>query len=126
MAEKSELTPRRKKAIVSLLSCKNVPAAAIAAKIGERTLYRWMAEPEFKAALMSAEGDAIDQAARRLIIGQDQALDTLEDLMENANSERVRREAANDWLTHLLKIRELRNVEQRLAELEAAVYDNKR
>jgi transcriptional regulator with PAS, ATPase and Fis domain len=38
------LTHRQKRAITALLASKDVKAAAEVAKIGERTLYRWMTQ----------------------------------------------------------------------------------
>jgi hypothetical protein len=42
--------------------------------------------------------------------------------MTKAKSESVRKQAASDWLAHLIKLRELRNIEKRLTALEAAIY----
>lgn len=117
------LTTRQRRAITALLSESDAKAAAKAAHVGYRTLCRWLAElPDFRAALTQAEGATIDAAGRRLLNGQDQALDVLTELMTRATKESDKRLAAAAWLDFALRWRELRNVEQRLAELEAAVY----
>ncbi len=120
---KINLTPRRRKAIVALLSLATIQEAAAAAGVTERTVYRWLADSDFRAALVDAEGGVIDAAARRLIGEHDQALNTLSTLMGSAKSENVRRAAADSWLSQMFRIRELRNEETRLSELERIVNE---
>jgi DNA-directed RNA polymerase specialized sigma24 family protein len=120
MAQIDSLSSKQRKAIVSLLSQRTIEDAAKFSGISSRTIYRWMVSDVFRIALLDAEGQAVDQATRRLIGGKDTALDTLADLMLKAESESVRRQAASDWLAHLIKMRELRNIENRLTALEAA------
>jgi hypothetical protein len=106
-----------------MMTAPDIKAAAQAAAVGYRTLWRWLQnEPNFRAALYQAESATIDEAGRRLLAGQAQALDTLESLMANAKVESDRRLAAVAWMDFVLRWRELRNVEQRLADLESAVY----
>lgn len=122
MAE-NELTTKQKQAIAALLSSRNVVEAAKAAHVGERSLYRWMNLPDFRAALIDAEGGAIDQATRRLIGLQNGAIDTLESvLIDSQTSAGVRLRAARAILDYLIKLRELRNLEERLINLESMVY----
>lgn len=117
------ITDRQRRAIAALLSTRNVTEAARLAHVGERTLYRWLTEPVFRAELLKAEGAAIDQAARRLIGMQDGALEVLSELLAAARAPAgVRLRAAQAVLDYLLRLRELRNTEKRLADLEAAVY----
>jgi hypothetical protein len=120
MSQIDGLSSKQRKAIAALLSERTIEDAAKAIVITSRTIYRWMESNEFRNALLEAEGLAVDAATRRLISGNDVALDTLADLMVKAESESVRRQAASDWLTHLIKMRELRNIEKRLTALEAA------
>jgi hypothetical protein len=100
-----------------------VPAAAELAKVGARTLYRWLAEDgAFKVALAAAEGVAIDAATRRLLGLQESAIGTLEGVLNDDDaSAHARVRAAGMVIDYLLKLRELRNVESRLAALEAAL-----
>jgi hypothetical protein len=118
-----ELSTKQQRAIAALLCSRDVPAAAALAKVGARTLYRWIAEDDaFRAALTVAEGAAIDAATRRLLGLQESAIATLEGVLDDADaspSARVR--AAGMVIDYLLKLRELRNVESRLAALEQAL-----
>lgn len=120
------ISPRKKRAIAALLAERNIKAAALAAHVGERSLLRWLAsDPEFRAALVSAEDSLIDHAGRRLLSGQDLALDTLEKLIGGAENENNKRLAAVAWLDLTLRIREIKTIESRLAALEAFYYANK-
>ncbi len=48
------LTPPQERAIIALLNEQTVGRAAAAAKVGQRTLYRWLREPEFSRAYRQA------------------------------------------------------------------------
>lgn len=115
------LSAKQQRAILALLSTKSVSEAAQAAKVGERTLWRWLGEPMFRARLAGAEADMLDAATRRLLQLQDGAIETVQTIMQDAEaSAGVRLRAAQAVLDYLLKLRELRNIEQRLAALEIA------
>lgn len=121
--EKSTLTPTQRRAIVCLLTERDVKAAAQAAGVGYRTLMRWLELPAFRAALLAAEGEAIDQVTRRLVQLAEPAVSVLTWAMaDKGNSPAVRLRAAQAVLDGLLKLRELRNTEERLAALEDKVF----
>jgi hypothetical protein len=116
----TELTTRQQRTIAALLTAKNVREAARASKTPERTIYTWFNEPDFRTALYEAEGHLIDAATRRLLHHQDVALTVILTIMaDRDNPASVRLKAAQSVLDQLLKLRELRNVEQRLTALEA-------
>lgn len=116
------LTHRQQAAVRALLACKSVAEAAQRAGVGERTLYRWLADPAFRAALSAAEGDLLDAATRRLLGLQEGAIEVFEAVLKDASAApSARLRAAQAVLDHLLKLRELRDVEQRLTALEQAV-----
>ena len=116
-----DLTPAQRRAIAALLTERNARAAAAKAKVAERTLYRWLADPDFAVALAAAEGDIIAGATRRLLALQDKAIDAVDGVFADAEtSAAVKLRAAQLTIDAMLKLRELRNVESRLAALEAA------
>lgn len=127
MAENGrKLSTKQKRAIAALLSQKSVTAAAESAGVGRRTLHRWLQDAEFRAALTRAEGDAIDQATRRLIAMASKAADELEAILSDIDSTpAVRLRAIELIFENALKLRELRNVEKRLEALEQAVNNGK-
>lgn len=121
----SGLSAKQHRVISALLTSKSVAEAAAATGQGERTIYRWLSEPAFRQALSAAEGALIDVATRRLLQLQGSALDTLEALLgdDTDASAGVRLRAAQITLDHLLKLREMRDIEQRLQALEAATAE---
>lgn len=124
MAMNGNINPRQRAAIAALMSSPTVKAAAEKVNVGSRTLYRWMANPEFQAALQAAEDETMAEAARLLLAGHTQALATLAALMKNARNEQVRRQSAKDWLDLWLRVHELRSLEKRLIELEIRLNVN--
>src|SRR4051794_26526076 len=69
---------REEAALVALLSEPTIAAAATQAGIGESTLLRWMAEPEFKARYRAARRQVVESAIGRLQAVATKAVDTLE------------------------------------------------
>ena len=124
MAHNRDLTPRQRRTITALLSSRNIQEAAQVAKVGTRTLFRWLKnDTDFRAALLEAENRTIDEATRRLLAGQEQALDTLESIMTKADKQSDKRLAAIAWLEIALRWCELRDFEQRLLKLEEKLYE---
>lgn len=113
----TDLTPKQAAAITALLTQNSESAAAAAAGVGRTTLYRWQSTPAFKAALASAELALIDQSVRRLLGLQEAALAVLSDLMATGTPA-IKLRAACCVLEFGTRMRDLRNEEQRLAELE--------
>jgi hypothetical protein len=115
------ISGKQQRAILALLSTNTVAEAAARAKVGERTLWRWLGDPMFRVQLAGAEADMLDAATRRLLQLQGSAIETVQAIMQDGEeSASVRLRAAQAVLDYLLKLRELRNVEQRLTALEMA------
>lgn len=121
----SKLTTRQRRMIAALLSSRTNKEACEAAGVGHGTLYRWLDDRNFKAALAKAESEAIGEATRALIAGKDKALLVLEHTMISAVSESVRERAASNWFSHMQKMRELNALEERLTVLEQEVLHGK-
>lgn len=117
------LDPRQEKALASLLEGKTIALAAKRAGVTRQTVYAWLRLPEFVSELRAGEGQLIDGAVRRLVNLQDQALDTVAAILSDpyaTNATRLR--AAGMVLDSLLRLRELRNLEERIQTLEAALH----
>lgn len=116
------LSPRQHKALRALLSENTVAKAAVASGVGESTLYKWLADAPFRAALAQAEGEAVAAAARKLVSMAELALDTVATLMADPRAPAaVRLRGAEVALANLVKFRELANFETRLTELEKEI-----
>lgn len=121
MAEHTQnLTRPQERAILALLCERDVPGAAKAANVGERTLYRWLAEDEiFKAAYIAARRSAVQQGISRLQQSMTTAVDTLEEVAKDTTapaSARVR--AARSIADLALKAVEIEDILMRIAALE--------
>ena len=113
------LTPRQRKAVESLLTTGDISQAAKAAGVSRETLYRWMRQEDFTAALQEAERQALESLSRALVSLGSQATETLQAAMSDTKSPagaRVR--AADIVLARLLQLRELVTLEERVTELE--------
>jgi hypothetical protein len=119
-----KITRNQRKAVAALLKYKTIGEAAEAVRINPRTLHRWLDDPGFRLELSQAEGEAIDLITRRLLVMGDKALDSLEDVLDCPDQPGAsnRRLAALAILDQLLKLRELRNIEGRLTDLEKEVF----
>jgi len=120
MQENRTLSAKQRRAVAALLTEPDTTAAAKAAGVSRDTLYRWLAEPAFQAALRDAEAGAIAAVSRALVRLAERAAATLDGAMTDpaaASSTKVR--AADIVLARLLQVRELVALESRVAELEA-------
>jgi AcrR family transcriptional regulator len=124
------ITPRQKKAILALFSdrAKSMQDVADSVSVNRRTLYRWINEDEdFQAALAEAESREIDKISRRLIRLEKKAMDAFEKILDKPDSPGVwaMLRTAQAITDNLLRVRELRNVEARLVEIERWLYGEK-
>ncbi len=118
----TELSPKQRRAIAALIETGEVLAAADAADVSRTTLYQWLKNPAFTAALRDAEADALRSLTRQLVSLGKRATATIADAMTDPSvnaSTRVR--AADVVLGRLLQLRELVDLEERVASLEASV-----
>jgi RES domain-containing protein len=121
MPENQTLSTKQRKALEALLQTGEVSHAATVAGVSRDTMYRWMKQPAFVAAVRHAESQAIDEVSRVLIRLSRSAVGTLAAAMadrEGPFGPRIR--AADITLSRLLQVRELAVLEERLAALEAA------
>jgi protein-arginine kinase len=104
--------------IANLLTCRTLGEACEMTRISRATLARWLKTARFQDALKAEQNAVIADATRRLLAGQNKALDRLEVLIDKARSEAVQRQSAVDWLTFTHRLIELFDIESRLAALE--------
>jgi hypothetical protein len=124
MSDIVTLTRNQRRALAALLTAKTITDAAAACGLTEKTLYRYMDRAEFRQALTQAERDLVDNATRRLMVGQNDALDVLQDVMKSLK-DTDKRQAAQAWLDYSLKYKNIMDYEARLCALEKAVFYGK-
>lgn len=120
MQQNTTLPTKKQRAISALLTSKTTTEAAAAAAVDRTTIARWLKEDSFKQALREAEAEIVGDTVRRLVSGNQTALDIIEDLMgDNTVKANIRLRAADLWLDHSWQFKQLIDMENRLAELEA-------
>lgn len=119
MAASGKVTPKQRQLIVALLTASSVAAAAKTASVAERTAYRWMTQPAFRAELDAATKDAIGAVVRRLASLSLAATSVLGSAMDKG-TEAHKLKAAGVALGRLPQLAQLFALEDRLAALEAA------
>ena len=122
MSEK--LTRNQRKAINALLKYPTVEQAAGAIGVNPKTVFRWLDDTTFRLALSQAEGEALDKIGRRLLVMSEQALSAIQDIIDDPKKpgNTNLRLAAALILNQTMRLRELRNIESRLADLERSVF----
>jgi hypothetical protein len=118
------LSSKQQSAIPVLIGNDTVEGAARAAKVSKQTLYVWMQQEEFNKAVSAERKKLVEKAMNKLMNVTMKAVITLEKLLD-AKSEAVRRAAANDVLGHVLKYRELSEIEERLETVEKIVLERR-
>lgn len=118
----ADVSAKQTQAIIALLSSPSVSDAAAAVGMGERTLYRWMKDPEFKAAYNEAKLAAMGQATTRLQGSASEAAETLVRIMNDESVRAATRvHAAKAVLEFGLQGQEAELIIERLARLEGQI-----
>ena len=103
-----------------VLACgASVEAAARQCKVSDRTVYRRLADPGFRAQVQAARGEMVTRSAGLLTAAAGEAVRTLLSLQKESTPPAVRLGAARAVLELGIKVRELADLEVRLAALEA-------
>jgi hypothetical protein len=114
------LTPRQERALLALLEEASITAAARGARIGERTLRRWLAQPAFADSYRAARRDCVKQATARLQHAATDAVQTLVAVMNDTTATHAARvAAARTVLEETRRAAELEDLAERVATLEA-------
>lgn len=113
------------KLILALAAGATVRDAAEQAGVGERTVYRRLADTDFRRAVSEARGRLFDAALGKLAGIAAKAAGTLERLMES-DKPNVALGAAKAALELGPRLRELTELEDRLARLEDIAKGNQR
>ena len=121
MAQNGVLSPAQRRAVVAVLASRTVTAAAEKAEVSLRTLTRWLADPDFQAALTAAEADLLAVTTRQLLSSTMAALGVVDTIMTGDGPPGVRLRAATPWLDQARTWYETKTLEARLQVLEEEV-----
>lgn len=119
--DKQELTPKQRASLSFFLSCNTIDEAFKEAGISRNRYYEWMKEPGFKSELNSLREEVVCDAVGQLKTSATKAALTLCSLMDRDDCPSVQRAAANDVLNHVVKFKELQELEKRLDEVERLI-----
>jgi hypothetical protein len=112
-------------AIAALLARPSIEDAARVAGVAEKTLRRWMRDPQFSAQYLRDRREGANQAIARVQHGMGAAAITMLKLMTDPNvPASVRLRAAEAVFGFGIKGIEVEDIEVRLAELEQATEVN--
>ena len=114
-----ELTVRQRRALTALLGAPTMAAAAKSAGVSERTIYRYLADPAFQAALREAQGRTLRMATARLTALLVKSLDVLGQATEPGHGQgQLRLRAAQTVVRHYAAMLEAQDLEERITRLE--------
>ena len=119
------LSLKQFKAIPLLLTCSTREAVIKELEISSETLYRWMRDPAFKEELARQQNAVIQDALNVLRANMTKAAETLASLLDHEGNPELRRRVANDIISHVLKAKELEEIEERLQQVERLVVERK-
>jgi hypothetical protein len=109
------------KLLLALACGATVENAARAAGISPATAYRRLAEPVFRQRLQQVRTDMVSRAAATLTAAGTEAVKTLVVLQQSTAPAAVRLGAARAVLEMGIKLREMADLEERLAALEQQI-----
>ena len=118
--EGTNLSRKQREAIPFLIGARSIEEGRRAAKVGQRTIHRWLKETLFRQALEEARERVVSEALERLKDAVTQAVSVLVDIM-GGDDPVLRLRAAGMTLDHFFKIRELQELDQRLKRVEEAL-----
>lgn len=124
---RNELSAKQQRFALAYASCRTVREAARQVGISEATAKRWLKQPAMQAYLRDLASQQLEQVLGHLRQAALQAVATLQQVMDDPAAPWPSKvSAANAVLSHLLKLTEQVDIEQRLAELEALVAEQQK
>ena len=119
MMAAAALKPAQIRAIEALLTHDRRDEAATAARVSERSLRRWLAEPTFRDALAAHRTRLLGDATSTLARGAARAAAALVEMAEGKSATAARVAAARAVIDLALKAAEVDDLARRLEALEA-------
>ena len=116
-----KLTDRQKQALPHLVGCGSCEEGCRAAGITRTTYYEWLKRPIFKKELDALREGVIRDAVDMLKGAATKAAQKLVGLLDTEDNPSLLRFVANDILGHVMKFKELEDIEARIQQLEMRV-----
>jgi len=125
-AQDRKLSPAKRRAIAHLIGEPCIERACERSGISRPTYYHWcQTDPDFVAELEEARNAVLEEAMEKLRLSVNQATDELIKLLGSQNEE-IRRKAANDILSFVMRWKEQADIESRLTEIETVILERRR
>lgn len=119
------LTSKQIRGIPLLLTEESQEKAARKIGVSRSAIVKWMQNPEFRKALDESRSRVLKKSMDRLSRVVTKAVDALEKLL-CAESEAVRKGAADSIISHCLRWKELQELEGRLETVERVIFERRR
>jgi hypothetical protein len=117
-----KLSRKQESAIAAMLTERTIGDAARKAKVSERALRNWLAQPAFRDAFRNARAELLTQTVGRLLDSTGKAVETLvKELDGEKGSDRIK--AATAILDRALEGTQLLDVVDRVKELETLMQE---
>ena len=114
-----KLSRAKQTAIAALLTNPSIAAAASAAGIAERTIYRWLKISSFQQAFAAARQECVKQALTTIQQTMTAAVEVLCEVMNDPKAPASSRiSAARIVIDNGIRVSEIENIEERLSALE--------
>jgi len=118
--EGSGLSRLQEKAVQGLLATDTRAKAAVYAGCSERSIYKWLNEPVFRAELLARENILRREVGRRLAMDAQTARQVIVQVLEDDRMDpRLRVRAGEILLSYMIKTQDQNDIERRLSILEA-------
>jgi len=120
------MSTRQRRFIQAVMTSPSIKQAAAAAKVGERTAYRYLDDPAVRAALAKLQDDSMAQAARETVAAMSEALQVLRAIQnDKAAPHAARVSAARAIRDSGPRLNEQALLSERVAELEGKVNETR-
>ena len=116
-SEVPSITVKQARAIPVIIRARSIEAGCAEVGISKTLFYQWLKKPDFAEEYRRHRDVLVNEAMESLKESVGRAVDSLTALLDTDN-ESLRRALSNDILNHVLKIKEMQEVENRMSKPE--------